>query len=58
MAKHLSFISAFENGEVTYDEIIEGFQAMIDDGTVWSLQESYGRLAIDMIDRGDCVGSL
>ena len=55
---HIDFIIAFESGQASDEEIIAGFQAMIDDGTVWSLQGTYGRLAIDMINRGDCVGSL
>lgn len=56
--KHLAFITAFEAGELSHDEIVEGFQLMIDDGTVWDLQGSYQRIAIDMIDTGKCQGWL
>lgn len=52
--KHLSFICSYEAGECSDDEIVEGFQAMINDGTVWSLQGSYGRAAADLISSGLC----
>ena len=56
--KHMNFIIAFESGEASYEEIYKGFQAMIDDGTVWSLQGIYGRIAMDMINRGVCTWSI
>lgn len=58
MLKHFNFIIAFEEGAASYEEVVEGFQAMIDDGTVWSLQGSYGRFAVDLINRGECEGSI
>lgn len=48
-------IIAFENGELSREEAIELFQAMIDDGSVWNLQGCYGRIAHALIDRGICV---
>jgi len=51
---NLDFIMAFESGEVTHEELVVGFQAMIDDGSVWHLQGSYGRVAHDLIESGDC----
>lgn len=52
---HLNFILAFESGDITSEEdLASGMQAMIDDGTVWSLQGSYGRLAAQLIDSGLC----
>jgi hypothetical protein len=51
----IGFIMAFEAGEATEDEIIEGFQALIDNGMAWSLQGSYGRAAKQLIDQGLCA---
>ena len=51
----VKFILAFENGEANNDEVIEGFQHLIDTGTVWSLQGSYGRTAQNLIERGLCT---
>ncbi len=51
---HLNFIMALESGEIEdRDELIDGVQAMIDDGTVWSLQGSYGRMATALIESGE-----
>ena len=47
-------IMRFEEGEMNDDEIINFFQSMIDDGSVWSLQGSYGRMAQQLIDEGIC----
>lgn len=55
---HLDFIIKFESGETDFEEVIEGFQSMIDDGTVWELQGFYGRTAMDLIDSGQCEVSL
>lgn len=53
--EHLDFIMAYEGGELESDEdIIAGFQAMIDDGVVWSLQGHYGRTAASLIEGGLC----
>lgn len=52
---HLDFIMAFEQGEVDEDELVAGFQAMIDDGTVWQLQGIYGRTAARLIETGLCT---
>ena len=51
----VGFILAFESGEANNDEVIEGFQHLIDTGTVWSLQGSYGRTAQNLIERGLCT---
>ena len=52
---NIDFIMAYEGGEITTEEeLIAGFQAMIDDGSVWSLQGFYGRTARGLIDCGDC----
>jgi hypothetical protein len=35
-------------------ELIEAWQYLIDTGTVWQLQGSFGRKAMDLIDLGIC----
>ena len=50
----VGFIIQFENGDVDEDEVIEGFQHLIDSGIVWQLQGSYGRTAIALIEAGYC----
>lgn len=50
---HLDFIIRAETGEIEDEhELIEGVQRMVDDGTVWSLQGSWGRLAAQLIEIG------
>lgn len=51
----LSFIMDFENGDLTDDQIINGFQQLINSGLAWSLQGSYGRMAKQLIDSGYCT---
>ena len=48
-------IMEFEDGEMSEEEMIEMFQEMINDGSVWSLQGSYGRTAMNLIDSGKCM---
>ncbi len=50
----VSFIIRYETGEADEDEIIEGFQHLIDTGTVWHLQGHYGRTAAALIEAGIC----
>ncbi len=48
-------LRGYEEGEITEEEqLLEGFQAMIDDGLVWQLQGCYGRTAAALIDQGLC----
>lgn len=51
----VGFIMEFEAGELEDDAVIEGFQHLIDDGTVWALQGLYGRTARALIDAGHCT---
>ena len=53
----VDFIIEFESGTLSHDEIIAGFQKMIDDGTVWSLQGYYGRTAKALIEAGYCTAT-
>lgn len=50
----VSWIMDYEAGELDHEQIVAGFQTMIDDGTVWQLQGSYGRMACDLIAAGLC----
>ena len=51
----VAFIMAYEGGELESEEqLIEGFQALIDSGLAWSLQGHYGRTAAALIDAGLC----
>lgn len=50
----VGFIMDFEGGDITEERLIEGFQHMIDDGSVWKLQGSYGRTAHALIEQGYC----
>ena len=45
-------IVALEGGEMSNVAMVEMFADMIKDGTCWSLQGSYGRTAMDLIDAG------
>ena len=50
----LDFIMDYESGNLSDEEIIKGFQEMIDSGLVWQLQGSYGRTAVNLIENGLC----
>lgn len=47
-------IIALETGEASQDEAIATMQRLIDTGECWRLQGSYGRSAMDLIERGLC----
>jgi hypothetical protein len=51
----VGFVMAYEAGELDEDEIVVGFQHLIDTGHAWTLQGSYGRAAQAMIDAGYCT---
>lgn len=53
----LDFIMAYEAGELDEDQIVAGFQQLIDSGLVWQLQGHYGRAAKALIDAGYCTAS-
>ena len=50
----VDFIVDYEAGVLSEEEVIEGFQKLIDNGIVWSLQGHYGRTAATLIDAGLC----
>ena len=45
-------IIAFENGELDDDDTIAFFQHLVTTGLAWSLQGSYGRTAMALIEAG------
>jgi len=53
----LNFIMSYEQGDLEEEEIIEGFQHLIDSGMAWSLQGHYGRTAVALIEAGLCKRS-
>ena len=50
----VTFIMEFEGGELSEEELVTGFQSLIDSGTAWSLQGFYGRTAEALIEAGYC----
>jgi hypothetical protein len=51
----VGFIMDFEGGILDHDEVVVGFQHLIDTGIVWQLQGSYGRGAAELINAGLCT---
>lgn len=49
-------VIAYENGDMTDDQVIEFFQGLVDSGMAWRLQGSYGRMAQALIESGDVIG--
>lgn len=49
-----SFCMDYESGELSDEDVISGFQHLINNGIVWRLQGSYGRMAERLIDQGLC----
>ncbi len=47
-----SQIIAYESGELEEEEVIELFQELVNTGLAWSLQGSYGRTAIRLLEAG------
>jgi hypothetical protein len=52
----VAFITKYEAGDCTQEEVIEGFQALVNTGLVWQLQGNYGRTARALIDAGFVTG--
>ena len=44
----------YESGLLEFDEIVDLFQGLIDNGMAWRLQGHYGRTAMDLIESGLC----
>lgn len=50
----LAAIIAYEDGDLSADETVALFQALIDSGLAWTLQGHYGRTARALIESGVC----
>jgi hypothetical protein len=50
----VSQIIAFETGTMSGGDTVAFFQELIDDGSVWTAQGHYGRMAKALIDSGLC----
>lgn len=53
--KTIDKIIAYETGELDAGETIKMFQKLINSGQVWHLQGSYGRTAMELIEKGYCT---
>lgn len=49
---NVSKIMAYEAGEMTQEEVVEFFQELLDDGSLYCLQGSYHRMAACLLDGG------
>lgn len=52
MAELVNKIIAYENDQLSDDEVIALFQELVDNGMAWTLQGHYGRMAQNLIDLG------
>lgn len=48
----LDTLLRYENGELNQEETINFFQGLVNNGSAWTLQGSYGRTAKQFIDAG------
>ena len=48
-------IIAYECGEMSLTDTVIFFQELINDGSIWTLQGSYGRMANNLIENGYCT---
>jgi len=53
MADDVSFIIAYEEGRAIPAQERRFFQRKVNDGSIWSLQGSYGRRAMDLLNSGE-----
>ena len=47
-------IYKYEDGLLDEKETVQFFQWLIDSGNAWKLQGHYGRIALELIESGDC----
>jgi hypothetical protein len=52
---NINDIVSYENGEMEEEEMIEFFQSLINSGMAWTLQGSYGRMAMRLVEDGFCT---
>ena len=53
--KDFGLLIAYEQGDLDHDEVVAMFQELIDSGLAWELQGTYGRIAMDLLESGECV---
>lgn len=51
----VEFTMAYEGGELAKDEVVSGFQELINSGLAWKLEGQYGRMATQLIEQGLCT---
>lgn len=51
----VDFVIRYEGAEMDENEIIAGFQELINNGMAWTLQGHYGRTAMALIEEGYCT---
>lgn len=51
----LDSMIAWEAGELSDDDTVKLFQALINNGMAWTLQGCYGRTARALIEAGACT---
>jgi len=51
----LNTIMDYESGELDPEDTIDLFQELINSGMAWTLQGSYGRTAMELIEAGHCT---
>jgi hypothetical protein len=50
----VNFLLAYDTGSLSPEHTALGFQRLIDSGDVWRLEGRYGKVARELIDRGEC----
>ena len=45
-------ISAYENGKLDDDSVIELFQCLVNTGQVWEMEANYGKKALQLAEAG------
>lgn len=48
----VAFITDYETGELDEEQILAGFQHLVDTGMAWQLQGHYGRTAAALLEAG------
>ena len=51
----MSNMTFLYDDEATFDEVVAGYQELIDNGMAWRLEGHVGRTAMAFIESGDCI---